>query len=156
ASTATASLSQVASSRGIVHDAGIEIPVPSEYTVLLDAVAPARFARARPSELAADEWQRTLEAAAWHRVTPLLHRHLAASGGAPVEVLEATEAAYSANAARNLYIGEALRVLLEALDSGGVRVALLKGAALVDSVYSDPAIREMLDLDLLVGEADLE
>jgi hypothetical protein len=55
-----------------------------------------------------------------------------------------------ANAARNLYIAAALRRVLDVLQSAEVPALLLKGAALVESVYPDPAQREMLDLDILV------
>jgi len=55
--------------------------------------------------------------------------------------------------------GEALRRLLERyvtrLDEAGIPVLLLKGAALIQTVYERPAERVMRDLDLLVPDEKL-
>lgn len=56
--------------------------------------------------------------------------------------------------------GEALRRLLERyvtrLDECGIPVLLLKGAALMQTIYMDPAERVMRDIDLLVPDEKLE
>src|SRR5262249_18763955 len=50
----------------------------------------------------------------------------------------------------------ALRRVVDALLAADVPALLLKGAALVETVYPDPAQREMLDLDLLVPAERLD
>jgi Uncharacterised nucleotidyltransferase len=125
-----------------------ESPSP-EYAVLLDAIAPGAPARTEYRDWDTDQWDLALRAAEWHRLSPILFRHLRARGEAPAAVLSTLEQAYLSNAARNLFIGESLRRALEALAGAGV-------PALTETVYPDPALREMLDLDILVPAAELD
>jgi hypothetical protein len=127
-----------------------------EYALLLDAIAPAVPARAEYRDWDAARWDRALRAAEWHRLSPMLFRHLDARGQAPAGTLGELEQAYLANAARNLFIGESLRRALEALAAAAVPAMLLKGAVLIEAVYPDPALREMLDLDILVPAGELD
>jgi hypothetical protein len=96
-----------------------------------------------------------LRIAAWHRLAPMLYCHLSSDADTPASVLEQLERAYLANVARSLFIAAALRDALGALSAADVPALLLKGAALVETVYADPAQREMLDLDILVPGAQL-
>lgn len=129
---------------------------PSEYALLLEAISPAcEVPRAR-GHWDDERWDRVLALADWHRLSPLLHRHLDGGGGAPPRVVAALEERYFSNAARNLFVGASLRRVLEALAAADVPAMLLKGAALVESVYPEPAMREMLDLDILVPLARLD
>jgi hypothetical protein len=74
----------------------------------------------------------------------------------PPTVLDALEPAYLSNSARNLFVATELDRALQALASAGVPAMLLKGAALVETVYADSALREMLDLDILVPSTSLD
>jgi hypothetical protein len=129
----------------------------AEYDLLLDAIVPRERARADPAAFETSSWGRVLSAADWHRLSPLLYTHLNDGGepgagvGAPAAVLVALERAYLASSARSLFIRAALERALETLARTGVSAMLLKGAALVETVYPDPAHREMLDIDLLVA-----
>jgi Uncharacterised nucleotidyltransferase len=129
---------------------------PPEYALLLDAIAPRAASRANYRDWDGAQWDLALRAAEWHRLSPILFRHLDARGRAPAATLGTLEQAYLANAARNLFIGESLRRVLEALAGAAVPAMLLKGAALIESVYPDPALREMLDLDILVPAGELD
>jgi hypothetical protein len=127
-----------------------------EFALLVDAITPAV-----PPPPADDAWRRApgdrlLRTAAWHRVVPMLHRRLLALRWAPTTVRDAIEDAYLANAARNLAVMASLRDAVDALEAAAVPVMLLKGAALLQDVYPDPAVRELLDLDLLVPGDQLE
>jgi hypothetical protein len=132
------------------------VPDAAEYDLLLDAIVPLSYRRAQTSEWDGTAWGRVLSAADWHRLSPLLYTHLRADadhGGhvaAPAAVLSALERAYLANSARSLFVRATLTRSLEALDAAAIPAMLLKGAALIETVYDDPAHREMLDLDLLV------
>ena len=137
-----------------------------EYALLLDAIAPLGppwpelnngsgpdpQPRPRTDHRAWDSgrWGRLLDIADWHRLSPVLFTHLRAVGGAPAPVLSALERAYLANAARSMFIRATTATVVRALDAAGVPSLLLKGAALVETVYDDPAEREMPDIDLLV------
>ncbi|MBM4329140.1 MAG: nucleotidyltransferase family protein [Deltaproteobacteria bacterium] len=63
---------------------------------------------------------------------------------------------YRASAIRVIQREAALRQLLVAFDSHGIPLLLLKGAYLGRFVYNDPALRPMLDLDLLVRDEHFE
>jgi hypothetical protein len=128
-------------------------PAP-EYELLLDAIAST--ARTEVDGWDRAQWDRALHAAEWHRLAPLLFRHLSSHGQPPAEVLGALEEAYLANAARNMFVSASLRRVLEALAAANIPAMLLKGAALLETVCPDPALREMLDLDVLVPAGDLD
>lgn len=72
------------------------------------------------------------------------------------EIPGCLERAYYATAARNLVLLSALEDL--ELDCGreGLRVLVLKGAALLCCAYQDPGLRPMEDLDILVRPEDRE
>jgi hypothetical protein len=124
-------------------------PFP-EYDLLLDAIVPLEVVRADHRGWDSERWGHVLGAADWHRLSPILWCHLEHRPLVPAAVRSALERAYLAACARSLYIAEAQCRVVEALRAQDVPVLLLKGAALLETVYPDPAQREMLDLDILV------
>ena len=128
---------------------------PVEYDLLLDAIVPLERPRADCRRWQNREWGQTLRIADWHRLSPILFSHLESRGDAPAAVHSALEKAYLANSARSLFLAEARRQIIDALGGAEVPALLLKGAALVETVYPDPALREMLDLDILVPAGQL-
>jgi hypothetical protein len=127
-----------------------------EYALLLDAIVPLDHPRGDYRAWDSTRWGRTLRVADWHRLSPLLFCHLESDPIAPAAVHRALERAYLANAARSLFIATTLQRVVDALRAADVPAMLLKGAALVETVYADPAQREMLDLDVLVPADRLE
>ncbi|MCL4394687.1 MAG: nucleotidyltransferase family protein [Chloroflexi bacterium] len=95
-------------------------------------------------QLAADEW-----------VIPLVFQAVRGAGIVPPPVEEEFGRAYFAAAARNALLLSALQDVLARLDAVGVQTLLLKGAALIGTVYPNAAQRPMEDLDLLVHRLDL-
>jgi len=133
-----------------------DLSTEPEYALLLDVVAPLGAPRTDPGSWDAGRWGSLLNIADWHRLSPALHTHLRHAAGVPAPVLSALERAYLANAARSVFIREATARVITALDGADAWPLLLKGAALVETVYPDPAEREMLDIDVLVRENRLE
>jgi hypothetical protein len=121
-----------------------------EYDLLLDATVPLPAARVDHRAWDSLRWGQVLHAADWHRLSPILFCHLEQKPDVPPAVRSALERAYLAASARSLFIAEAQRKVLDALLADKVPPLLLKGAALIETVYPDPAQREMLDLDILV------
>jgi hypothetical protein len=121
-----------------------------EYALLLDAAVPLETRRADHRAWDSERWGKLLRAADWHRLSPMLFCHLQHERDVPAAVLSALERAYLASAARSLFLLQTLRRALDALAVADVPALVLKGAALVETVYPDPAQREMLDLDILV------
>jgi hypothetical protein len=66
------------------------------------------------------------------------------------------KAAYLLNHFRNETFLNHLKDLLELFQKENIPTVLLKGAALLTTLYQDPALRPMDDLDLLIHEEDLE
>jgi hypothetical protein len=123
-----------------------------EYELLLDVVSPLAEPRVDHASWAGDRWGQVLNIADWHRLSPALYAHLEGTNGAPAAVLNALKRAYLANSARSLFLRSATAAVNSALDRAEIPAMLLKGAALVETVYADPGRREMLDIDLLVHD----
>lgn len=106
------------------------------------------------------DWQRLLQAAARHCVTPMLLDCLdcgAARHAAPAPVIEYLEQAATANAARNLGFRDEILRIVRTLNAAGIEPLILKGAArLFDGLYRSSGHRFMLDVDLLVPETRIE
>ena len=133
---------------------GVTELVPSahqrERLFLLDLLA--QKSGAVPADLDVD---------AFLAITPdnlhaFVHARLLKLPGAPRALLERTAASYRRNAMMMLQRTADLRRLDEALRTAGIPYLVLKGPILAHTVYPEPAMRTMLDLDLLLHDADLE
>ncbi len=103
-------------------------------------------------------WEEVLASASWYGITPLLYKNLndiCEGRFAPCEIMDKLRADYHGNLARNMYIYEELKRLLDAFHENGVDVIILKGAALAKIVYDDIGLRPMGDIDLMVKKEDL-
>lgn len=104
------------------------------------------------------DWMEFACAAQFEKVAPLLYYRFRQSSW-PVGMPEGvrtflTKEFYGAAAGSSLMFGELERVLSR-LEANGVEAILLKGAALALTVYPDPALRPMGDIDLLIRPSDL-
>jgi hypothetical protein len=102
------------------------------------------------------QWPLVLERAYSHEVYPLLYRSLRELGfsGVPEPVQAELKGAYLANAWRNQMLAEELARLLGPLGEAGIPVIPLKGVALAQSLYGDPAARVCSDIDILVPSSE--
>jgi hypothetical protein len=107
------------------------------------------------------DWDRIFELSSWHGVEgpvqAALVRSVATSGSAedvvPAELLERLGAAVAVASMHTSFLLAHRVPVCEALAADGIPVMLLKGAALLESVYTSVALRSMGDLDLLVPES---
>jgi hypothetical protein len=134
----------------------MSVTLTPEYALLVEAISPAPVPPADRSGWGPAHWERAVKAAEWHRLEPMLARYLTRHRDAPADVVTGLEVRYLANVARNAYVAASLRDALAALTDAGVEAMLLKGAALTATVYPDPAVREMLDVDVLVRAEQLD
>jgi hypothetical protein len=105
------------------------------------------------------EWQAMFDEAVRQGVAPLLYQRLSSAPPqlAPSPgVLQVLRHIYLHNRLRNRMIFDEASTVLVALREGGVVAVVLKGLYLAESVYGDPALRPMADIDLLVRETDLD
>src|SRR5262249_61124700 len=87
---------------------------------------------------------------------PMVYRALEAQADAvPREVLRRMWLAYRANALRNREVADVSGDVGSRLSAAGLSCILLKGAALVRTLYGDPGLRHVGDVDLLLDDRDI-
>ncbi|HYD47330.1 MAG TPA: nucleotidyltransferase family protein [Terriglobales bacterium] len=96
------------------------------------------------------DWNLVPQVAAKARLLPLLHLAWREETFVPPSLRRDLERAYVQTAARNLVVLNELAQVVAALDRAGVPSIVLKGAALLESVYGNIALRPLRDVDLLV------
>ncbi len=99
-----------------------------------------------------EQWESLVEQSRAQGVSGLLYRLLPDS--APAEVRARLQGDYNTQLAGNMLYLHQLAQIVRALQSAGVRFAVVKGAALLATVYTDPGTRAMKDIDLLVHPED--
>jgi hypothetical protein len=100
-------------------------------------------------------WEDVLRKAQWYRTSALLFHHLrplSQECNVPSWVMGKLQAVYIHNAARNLYLRSELGRVLKAFESEAIPSIVLKGSALLETTFTNPALRPMQDVDLLVPE----
>jgi len=113
-------------------------------------------ARERASKLLAGplEWPRFSERARRYGIFPLLYSSLQTLGfpGMPEPVRSEWTKIFGLNALRNELLSKELARILRLLCERGIRVMPLKGVALGETLYGDPALRPTADIDVLVPQ----
>ena len=98
-------------------------------------------------------WERVARAAVYNRVAPLAYGHLRESGlsrSVPRNALRVLESAYFRSLAGAVATRDPLAAVLRRFHEAGVPAIVLRGLALGERVYGDPALRPFFDTDLLV------
>ena len=101
------------------------------------------------------DWAGLVSAAERQNLMPLLH---SATRGldVPEQARAELEKEYWSSLARSAVFQRELDAVLAVLAGGGIEAIVLKGAAIADSVYEDPALRPMSDVDVLVRKVDFD
>lgn len=103
-------------------------------------------------------WEEVLESAFWHGITPILYNSLKGleeSKFIPPEVMDQLKTDHHRNIGKNLHFYAELSGILTAFRENWIKVIVLKGAALAQTVYGNIALRPMSDIDLLIKKDDL-
>ncbi len=104
-------------------------------------------------------WDRIAHTASNLGAAPLFYYHLNGldkSAQETVECFEELRTAYFQTMASNLYLAHEFDQLVERLSEAGIAVLALKGMALCRALYPSPALRPMVDIDLLVKPEELD
>ena len=111
------------------------------------------------------DWAVIQEKTDLHGVAPLIYHHLKQlpndavtqlrNNVIPSQALGFFKQQYYENLARNIALFQELKEILQSLRGRGIKVMVLKGAALAETVYKNLALRPMSDLDLLIRKQDL-
>ena len=91
-------------------------------------------------------------------LTPLVYHRLkdqGLNGSVPIEILDQLKKEYYLTAASNLAKLNQTSMVLQAFQEANILAIPLKGIALIESLYPNPAIRPMTDVDLLIKPEDL-
>jgi hypothetical protein len=132
----------------------VDITPEDELCLLLARAQLSPEARERTLELLASplRWPLVLERAARFDILPLIYGSLQALGfpGMPDSVGGELANIFWNNANRTDLLGKELGRILRLLGDTGVPVMPLKGVALAESLYDDPALRVCSDIDVLV------
>lgn len=103
------------------------------------------------------DWENILHPAEFHRLLPLLDRHLeeAAPEAVPPPVRAALQARRHAGRLRETLLVTALHSLLAQFAAEGIAALPYKGPALAAQVYGDAFLRPCSDLDILIPPPDI-
>jgi hypothetical protein len=99
------------------------------------------------------DWQEIFAFSTFHNIEPLVFFHIKEKGMEnvlPPNIYQQFQKSYHQNAACNLRKFHELGQILECLNKSRLPVVILKGAFLASCVYSNPALRSMQDLDILI------
>jgi hypothetical protein len=98
------------------------------------------------------QWPHVFERARRYEIFPLLYAGLRTLGfpGVPDSVRQEWAGVFEFNAIRNELLTSELARILRLLGDAGIPVMPLKGLALGESLYGDPALRVLSDIDVLV------
>jgi len=127
-----------------------------EMELLLCCASPAgkdgRTDRIRALSGQSLDWPYLLDRAAAHALTPLLYWGLKALR--PEKVSTSLEQSFQDNTRHSVQLTAELFQLMDLLASEGIRALPFKGPTLAMAAYGNLALREFVDLDLLVRQED--
>lgn len=104
------------------------------------------------------DWQKVLSIATDQGVAAFLYGPLSSlkEFSVPGHVIHELRRISALTTLRNDMVGRTVHVLLRALHTAGVPVLVLKGVALLHTVYKEtPGMRDCVDIDLLLKDPDL-
>lgn len=102
------------------------------------------------------DWDSVIREAEEHGVLPLLCRAKLPAGAIPANVAARLEALFQSNARRSLFLTQELLHILRVLKENSISAIPLKGPSLAALAYGDLALRQYLDLDILLQQRDME
>jgi hypothetical protein len=147
--------------RGRGREAGLLLGAEERFLIAAARVRLTEQDEVRVSRLLRGEilWERVVSASSGLGLAPLLYRNLGRRAFRtlvpPAAMATLARGAHAA-ACRMAIQLESLREILASLDRRGIDPVLLKGAALALTVYDQPALRPMQDIDLLVRAEEVD
>jgi hypothetical protein len=109
------------------------------------------------TRLAECDWVRFALLGWHHGLGPILYRALRErAASVPAEWIKALKAEYVTNAFHNQLAQMSVDEIGAIFSSERIPVIVMKGAALLRTLYDDPGLRILSDVDLLVDERDVE
>lgn len=103
------------------------------------------------------DWDEVVAGAERHGLGPILYRRLSQErllDCIPPEITMKLKMDFMRTAALAVRFSVELERLIARLNLNGIEPVILKGAALAETIYEDPALRPYSDIDLLIKEED--
>ena len=101
------------------------------------------------------DWSITIERAIATRLAGIFYDQVKEED-IPEAICQTLRHQYMQTASANLFQVSGLKNVLPSLKESGIEVILLKGVALAETVYSNPGVRPMGDVDILVHSEHVE
>ncbi len=123
---------------------------------LLNLLRPDRVRRPLTG-LPVSDWREVVQLAIRQRVAPLVYTRLKSfqDESIPDRTVKRLEREYLNSAMTNMVLFKEFSQVFNVFHEDGLPFIALKGAHLAEVIYTDPALRIMGDLDILVKEKDL-
>ncbi len=103
-----------------------------------------------------NDWQELITQAEVHGMAPLLWHHIQKSGAEiPVDAARTLKGLYLRHRRNNQIHAQVLLEIVELLKIADIHPLVLKGLGLAYSIYPDPALRPISDLDLLLQRDEI-
>jgi hypothetical protein len=105
------------------------------------------------------DWAYILRFSQRNELTPILYHNFRKFGIAEYicpEIRQTFERTYHGIGFRNALYYDELRNLLTLFGEAGIKIVVLKGAAITDAVFKNVALRQMADIDLLIQKHDID
>ena len=139
-----------------------EIPLQRPEVELLISCAhsqldPVRSARIQTLVQQPLDWDYVLERARYHGILPLLDQQFQhiETAAIPPAILETIRTNFQENFQHNLRLTLELLKLSRLFETRSIPMMSFKGAVLAQSAYGNLGLRQFLDIDILVPEADV-
>ena len=105
------------------------------------------------------DWDFVIKTSIPHNILPFLYYNinkLAFQNLIPADIFLNMKNYYYSNLKRNVLIEKEIYPLLKTMNSRDIAIIPFKGFALIQTLYHDPALRIMADIDILIKKQDLE
>jgi hypothetical protein len=140
-------------------DPGLSHQVEADLIRLCAVTVTAEERRAKIRSLLGEDldWAYVLEMSRAHGVSSLICFNLEVNAPdlVPQEIRKVFKARFKVNADRNLFLTQELLRLVQEFRKSGIGMIPFKGPLLAITAYGNVALREFLDLDILVQKKDL-
>jgi hypothetical protein len=144
---------EIATVEGLSHQVEVDLIRTCATTVMSEG----RRAKLRWLLGQCRDWAYVNEVCQAQGVSSLVGFNLEVCGADPVprDIRDIFQSRLKANASRNLFLTQELLALLQEFRRGGIEAIPFKGPLLAITAYGNVALREFLDLDILVKKSDL-
>ena len=105
------------------------------------------------------DWQNLLTVVMQNQISSLFYHKILQAGGerfVPRDILQELRKSYHAISFQNRCYEKELKKILLLFDRAMVDVIVLKGAALIERVWQNAALRSMADIDILIRKQDVD